>query len=264
MKKLLHIFYWIIIVSGIFTALAFVEKAQHNSFIHVAKINIEGLNKNLFVDEKDILNIVQAGSDTFKSTPSVKISIMQLEKKLNNIPAIKNAEVHKTINGELHISVEQRTPIVRIFNLSGESYYIDEEGALMPLSHKYTSHVLVVSGNINDKYANRYRLSISNIMANDTLKNISLLDDIFMLTQYINSNPFWKAQIEHLYVNKDFEFELIPRVGNHRIVFGDATQLDEKFNKLNVFYKKALNKIGWNEYKIINVKYKNQIVCSKN
>jgi cell division protein FtsQ len=189
---------------------------------------------------------------------------MQLEKKLNNIPTIKNAEVYKTINGELHISVEQRTPIVRIFNLSGESYYIDEEGTLMPLSHKYTSHVLVVSGHINDKYANRYQLNISDIMRNDTLKTISLLDDIFILTQYINSNPFWKAQIEHLYVNKDFEFELIPRVGNHRIVFGDATQLEEKFNKLNVFYKKALNKIGWNEYKIINVKYKNQIVCSKN
>ncbi|NUM51665.1 MAG: hypothetical protein HUU48_11175 [Flavobacteriales bacterium] len=264
MKKIISITYWSLLLIAISTALAFSEKAQNHSSVRSLKIDIHGLNKNLFIDEKDILQIVQPGNDTFKSTYANTLSVMQLEKKINNIPAIKNAEVYKTINGELQISIEQRNPIVRIFNLSGESYYIDEEGTLMPLSNKYTSHVLVVSGNINDRYANRYSLSITNISENDTLKNISLLDDIFLLAQYIHSNPFWKAQIEHLYVNKDFEFELIPRVGNHRIVFGDATQIDEKFNKLKFFYKKALNKIGWNEYKTINIKFNNQVVCSKN
>ena len=71
------------------------------------------------------------------------------------------------------------------------------------------------------------------------------------------------AQIEQLYVNKEFEIELIPRVGNHRIVVGDATDIKTKLDKLKVFYDKGLNKTGWNEYSVINLKFANQVVCKK-
>jgi cell division protein FtsQ len=46
-------------------------------------------------------------------------------------------------------------------------------------------------------------------------------------------------------------------------LLGDAHDLDEKFRKLFAFYRYGLNKIGWNKYSIINIKFKNQVICSK-
>ncbi|MEP7169164.1 MAG: cell division protein FtsQ, partial [Bacteroidota bacterium] len=79
----------------------------------------------------------------------------------------------------------------------------------------------------------------------------------------IANDAFWNAQVEQIYVTEQSEIELIPRVGNHRIILGDASQLDEKFNKLMIFYKQGLNNTGWNNYNTINLKFTNQVVCTK-
>ncbi|MEO8088452.1 MAG: cell division protein FtsQ, partial [Bacteroidota bacterium] len=66
-----------------------------------------------------------------------------------------------------------------------------------------------------------------------------------------------------IFVDAAGDMELIPRVGNQTILFGDEKQMEEKFNKLYTFYKKGLSKTGWNQYKTINVTFKDQVVCSK-
>ena len=47
------------------------------------------------------------------------------------------------------------------------------------------------------------------------------------------------------------------------IVIGEVYNLESKFNKLMLFYEEGLSKTGWNEYKTINLKYKDQVVCTK-
>jgi hypothetical protein len=37
-----------------------------------------------------------------------------------------------------------------------------------------------------------------------------------------------------------------------------------KFKNLKIFYKQALPKVGWDKYKLINIKYINQVVGVKN
>jgi cell division protein FtsQ len=65
-------------------------------------------------------------------------------------------------------------------------------------------------------------------------------------------------------VNADREIELFPAIGNHKIVFGEAKDIAEKFNKLKLFYTQGLNKSdGWMKYAIVNLKYKNLVVCTK-
>ena len=87
--------------------------------------------------------------------------------------------------------------------------------------------------------------------------------DLFKMANFISQDEFWNAQVSQLFVNDEKEFELIPRVGNHEIIFGEAEKIPFKFDKLMVFYKEALPKTGWNEYSTINLKFKNQIVCTK-
>ena len=70
-------------------------------------------------------------------------------------------------------------------------------------------------------------------------------------------------QIEQICVFPNKEVELIPRVGRFRIVLGALDDFEEKLNKLRLFYDQAIPKVGWDKYSVIDLKYKNQIVCTK-
>jgi cell division protein FtsQ len=92
-----------------------------------------------------------------------------------------------------------------------------------------------------------------------------------MLADFIRHHEFWNAQVQQVFVNASGEMELIPRVGNHTIVLGDLEggqagyekEMEEKFNKLFLFYREGLSKQGWDKYNTINLTFKDQIVCTK-
>lgn len=260
-KKVLNITLYVVIVALCVTLLGFVNYTQNNKVCTAIKIEIDHSNGNYFVDEEDVFAMVYHEMDTVVGKPISTIDLAALEHKIDNHPSISKAEVFKTIYGELKIEVSQRTPIVRIFNQKGESFYIDSTGMLMPPSNKYTARVLIANGFVFDSFVDFQHNNIQSLEDSSSMR--TKIDDIFRLAQYIDKHEFWGHQIEQLYVNKDYEIELIPRVGSHRIVLGDATLIEEKFNKLKIFYQKGLSKTGWNEYSSINLKFANQVVCTK-
>jgi cell division protein FtsQ len=138
-------------------------------------------------------------------------------------------------------------------NMFDKDFYVDEHGFKLPLSDNFTARVLVANGYIDEPFGDKV----------DTLTT-DLAKEIFATAAYIKKDSLWDAQIAQIYINQDREIELIPRVGNHRILLGDADSLDVKFHNLLAFYKKALPMMGWNTYKIINIKYVNQVIGVKN
>src|SRR5690606_23734603 len=97
----------------------------------------------------------------------------------------------------------------------------------------------------------------------DEFLKSTMLDDIYRFNQFITKNGFWKAQVEHVRISAQREFEIIPRVGNHRILIGDADNLEEKFKKVMAFYANTLHTRDLNQYTTINVMYDGQVVCVK-
>jgi cell division protein FtsQ len=114
---------------------------------------------------------------------------------------------------------------------------------------------LIASGNIHINYSDTL-----NVLE---LKEKTLLNDLYKLSEYIYNDKFLKAQIDQIYVNRHKEFELVPKVGKHLIVFGKVENIEEKFERLMKFYDEGLNKTGWNKYSIVNLKFDNQVVCTK-
>lgn len=222
--------------------MGFVNREQRQISCTSVDIRINYDHEDFFVEKEDIISMIAAKGMRLVDVPISVINYEHVEKLINTNPSIAKAEVYSTIAGEIKIDIIQRKPIIRIIaNDPVMSFYIDENGEKMPLSLKHTSRVLVANGNIKTP----------------------MLDDLFKLAKYVNKNNFWKSQIQQIYINLDGEIELIPRVGRHKIILGDVSDMDEKFKKLMIFYKKGLNYIGWNKYKTINLKYKNQIVCTK-
>ena len=97
----------------------------------------------------------------------------------------------------------------------------------------------------------------------DTSIKNSILKDIYYLVEYINDDSFWSAQIDQIYVDNNDEIDLIPRVGNQLIHLGSIENLEGKLRNLAELYDKVLPEVGWNKYSMINLEYKDQIVCKK-
>ncbi|MDQ3191657.1 MAG: hypothetical protein M3Q58_08690 [Bacteroidota bacterium] len=262
-KKIARFFFWLIMLAGIVVILGFVREEQQNLICKDLKIIVEGDLEHEFIDVEDVRSIIKNTGDSIIGQSMSSIDIGLIEKLIQNNPSVSKAEAFRTISGEINIKVWQRNPILRVFSSSNDDFYIDQEGSFMPLSKKYSARVLMASGNITSGYNTLLGTSIKEIMQNDSLAKKTLLDDLFILANLINNDEFWKAQIQQVYVDMDNQIELIPRVGNHRIIIGDISDIEEKLNRLMIFYHKGLAKTGWNEYETINLKYKNQIVCTK-
>jgi len=262
LKKIFRIFMWFVLVIGTFIISGFINRNFKEEKCVAVIIEIEDAESYGFIDEGDITHILNNEFNTPISQKIKDISTYAIETRLNEHPAIEKAEVYISIDGKLIITLNQRKPILRIFGKTG-SFYIDHKGKVMPVSNKYSAHVPVVTGYINLDYNRLLRLTNENKEAYDTTQIPKLYFDIVEFSKFIQNHPFWKAQIEQLYVNKESEFEMIPRVGNHTIVIGEVYNLESKFNKLMLFYEKGLSKTGWNEYKTINLKFKGQVVCTK-
>ena len=171
-----------------------------------------------------------------------------IEHEIETHQAIQEAEVYKILaadsssyKGILGVRVKHREPVVRI--LSGNSkYYLDKWGEKIPVSSAYTARVLVVTGNFSEEYAKRELLP-------------------FVLA--LNEDPFWKAQIEQVHIDSLGEVFLTPLVGDQIIELGYLKDYPVKMRNLKAFYEQVMAQNNWDNYKVINLKYRNQVIAKK-
>lgn len=213
-----------------------IEKECHDLEIIV----LDSLDKH-FVSESDLIKILKKANLNPINKPVAMINTERIENELLKNEMIADVEVYKTPSGLVKLEVEQKIPILRIISPKG-NYYVDNLGTTMPVSHRYVAHVPVASGFIEKELA---------------------IGDLYMFALFLLDNDFWNSQIEQIYVSSENEIELIPRVGNHRIVLGTLDNFEEKLDNLKLFYEKAIPKVGWEKYSRINLKFNNQIVCTK-
>ncbi|WP_275315497.1 cell division protein FtsQ/DivIB [Tenacibaculum bernardetii] len=175
-----------------------------------------------------------------KNQPKRVVNLHLLETKVSENPYVEKAAVFLTINGVLKTLIKQRTPIARIIN-KNESYYVDKFGVNIPLSVNFSARVPLVSGV-------------------ETVKDIS---ELISLLKAIENNDFLSKEIIAIQKNRLNEYVFTVRSGDYQIIFGALENINVKFKKLIAFYNKALVDKTIKNYKTINVKYHNQVVCTK-
>jgi cell division protein FtsQ len=262
-KKIFRIAYTLALIALFIVSAAMVQSRQEAVTCKSVNISIDESEGNFFVEQSDVLNTIHDKWGTLVGKPVVSINMNLLETLIDNNPYILRAEVFSTIDGGINIDIRQREPVLRIMNRDNQSFYIDKNGLYMPLSEKHASYVPVASGNIPDGYVDGSVNKIPN-QKNDSAFNKSLMEQLYDLASFIRNDELWQAQIVQLYVNDEGDIEMIPRVGNHRIILGDTQNMEEKFSKLQQFYQKGLGATGWNNYNTINLKFSGQVVCTKN
>jgi cell division protein FtsQ len=267
MGKAKIIISWILVLIYLGVTLTFISAKQKEVKCEKISVNVKDGRQNLFIGEKDVLSILKKKNEKIIGEPVESINVDRLESYIKTHPSVKKANVYRDLNGQIRVSIVQRNPILRVFNNRGESFYIDEEGNAMPLSYKYTAHVLVASGNIKLSYGHLVELqraAAKQISSGGKVvqNSIPQLDDLFQLATYIYHDEFWNAQIEQIYIRGN-EIQMIPRVGSHLIRLGTMENYTKKFRNLKALYEQGLPVTGWNNYQTINLKYSNQVICTK-
>jgi cell division protein FtsQ len=263
-KKIAIITLWSVLAIATLVSMGFVNLEQDSLLCKNLDIRVNQDGDLYFLNKMDIAQLIHDRGDSIVNQPKAAINIVEMEKALNSHENIAHAKVYMTIDGKVKVEVKQRKPLLRIINAAGDSYYLDDDGKLMPLSDKYTMKVTVANGNIFESYATRYKYSVKDLAKDEKERKSSILDELYAMGKFIDADPFWKAQVRQIYVNEDSDMELVPLAGDQKIIFGDTSAMEEKFNKLLTFYQQGLNTTGWwSKYSTINLKFKNQIVCTK-
>ncbi|HNU88810.1 MAG TPA: hypothetical protein PKJ94_10985 [Ferruginibacter sp.] len=249
LKKIALLVMWIGIgVCSIVLLVAAVRKKESNRCKGI-DINISGVSNNFFIDKSDVMKIItsRVGVNAI-GKPVEAFNLGAMETALRNEIWIKDAELYFDNNDIMQASVEEREPISRIFTVQGNSFYIDKSRMILPLSDKLSARLPVFTGFPTD---NRV---LSRADSN-------LLADINTLSILIQQDSFLMSMIEQVDITAKRNFELIPKIGNQLIVFGDASDAAQKFSKLRLFYKNIITKYGWNKYSQIGLQYKGQVVA---
>ena len=81
------------------------------------------------------------------------------------------------------------------------------------------------------------------------------------LIQFIDQSEYWKKMIAQLTLQSNGNIVMLPQIGDYEIQFGKPEDIENKFKKIDMFFRDILPSKGWDAYKTVNVSFTNQIVC---
>jgi cell division protein FtsQ len=246
-KKILIILGWLCLVGAIGFTIFFAYSEWVAVRCQSIVVNINP-NSPRFLDEDEIVAMIEKSGEPIIEQRLSAININKLETKLSTYTTLDNVEIFRKVDskglsfkGKLVISLDERTPVLR-FKSSTEDYYLDQGGIKVPVSPKYIERILLATGTIPD----------------ETVKK-----SLLKMAGFVNKDEFWRAQIEQIFVQANGELLCVPQVGDCLIEFGSPDDYELKFRNLKAVYQLGFKNIGWNRYKTISVKYRNQVVCTK-
>jgi cell division protein FtsQ len=239
-----------VVLVVVFGLIAFTERMKGDVAVRDIHVKIDNLHENHFLEEADVMHLMQVNRENIKGANLNTLNFKEIENKIKRDPFIKNAEVYSDLKGSLTVNVELRRPVARIVRNDGPDGYIAEDGTVMPVSDKFISRVILLSGPFV-----RQLLRQENM--NETAEGKQLME---MLTA-IREDEFWKAQLTELDIDNRIRVTLFPQIGDEKIEFGKPENIEMKFKKLKIFYKEILPRVGWNKYNRVNLEYEGQIVA---
>ncbi len=249
-RKVLQVLLTLVVSVSCVIAISGASNKEINKNLTGVEVHIKN-DKYKFVDEAQIKKELLGNMQNVTHMTANTVNTGAMEQKIKNIPWVANAQIYIDNKRTLHVNVTQRIPVARIFEEGGKSYYIDGTLSIMPTCDRYVYYTTIVTG----------VPPIIDNKLNDSA-NKSLMSQITYLVKRIERDSFWNAQVSQIVMSSDRSFEIVPVLGDQRIILGDTSRLDEKLENLFAFYKKILTRVGWDKYEVLDLRYKGQVVAS--
>ena len=247
-RKILQLFVTLVVTSCCITAMIGASKIEDNKEIKKIAVHIKNDKKYHFIEQQEILDLAIGRQQTdLEHTPISNLDIHGMEQVIMADPWVANAQVYVDNECVLQMYVTQRIPVARVFDKNSRSFYLDTTLSIMPVSRNYTYYTTVIT-NMPD-------------LVNDSI-SWSVRKDVITIVRKLQSDAFWNAQVSEIVVDTPGMYELVPILGNQRIIVGDVTRLNDKLDNLFAFYKNVLNRIGWDKYETLDLRFAGQVVAT--
>ena len=212
--------------------------------------NLKNTSDKLIFNEKNI----QFSSNNFINNDSIKINLLdnyksldslnadietvyEIEQIISRIPFVKKANVYMTVNSELNIRVQEKKPVLNLYN---SDYLLSENGQLIPKIDSLNIDLISFFGEID-----------STIYTN--LSNLSKM---------IIKDDFLKDHIKYIY-SDSLSFYLSVNSYNYNIELGSLENISEKLNNYKVFMASIMDDEILNKYSHLNLKFNKQVIAQK-
>lgn len=253
-----------ILVAAMFLAVAFCvmlsyragKEAERGIICRHLDVYVADSSKNNFIRVNDIRTLLGREYGRYLGKPVDSLDLCRIEEIVDGKSAVLKSQVYVTCDSTLHIDIIQRRPYVR-FQKENGGFYADKDGFLFPLQQRFSSYVPIVDGAIPIHEDFSFKGKASNP------EEQKWIDGIIALVRYINSQSQWKGNITQIHIEKDGDIVLVPRAGKEKFNIGNITGLEDKFKKIEKYYKAIApaKDEGW--YSYINVKFDGQIICKQ-
>ena len=233
----------ILLILFIFIGFRFAYNSYYGSFIKDIIINFKNKDIDIyFVSESMVEKKLISNVGILKGEKINDINLNKIEKILNGIPWVEDAQAYLDLNNNLFIDLLQKEAVVRIKTKAGREYYIDKDMDKFELSNYFSPRVIIAYGDIKDSHLMHIR-------------------DIY---NFIGKYDFLSKQIIGIDISNDY-YKLSVRHGQYNIELGQIHNRDDLFNrldKLDIFYRNIIS--DDKSYTNINLEYKDRIICTKN
>lgn len=229
--------------------LAYLVFAIRYTTLSAAEDHCTGLQINVidsvsrgFVTKEDIDSELGDLSGKINNIRRDSINTLDIRNQLMAKDNIENVSCFFLNNGALSINVTPLMPVARVFDTKGGNYYINRDGKRMEASIRYRMDVPVIIGDFNPN------------------RDPSLC---FPILDYLTADPDLAQLVSAIEVKKNKDIILVPRIKGHVVNLGDTKDLDNKFQRIEIFYKEVMPVKGWETYDTISVKWRGQVVAHR-
>lgn len=260
-KAFLRIVAMLLLGCAMMLALGFVARDGDRTPVRDIAVELDATAGVHFLDKDQLLAQLAAAAGPVIGTPVYRLDEAAMERSLRAIPGIARAEVYHDLDGVLHVKADQRVPLLRVINADGSGFYIDRSGHTMPLSEVFTARVPVFTGAINEPFARCAPVDLLHLP--DSLAAISHAPAMYRLALTLDADPLWKALFQQVVTDAEGGFDLVPSIGMARVRIGNGDQAEQRLQKLRAFYAQGIPQTDWRRYATIDLRFKDQVVCTK-
>lgn len=206
-----------------------------------------------FIKEDNIMRLVNS-KPGFKAKGKLynEVNTLELAQYIEeNNRLVRRAICYHTPDSLLRIDIEQRNPVLRVKSdvkvrdTKGnalQDFYVDFDSEMMPAQlGNSVVNLPLVTGHVRQQ-------------------DVQPLRDFAI---FLKDDDFWCDNITQIYLQKNGDVELVPRIGDHTILLGSLEGYKKKLDHVRTFYNKVMPVRGWNTYSRICVKYNGQVIGEK-
>ena len=276
---------WVLLIAYVTVASRYCTRQKDESLCKGLRVRIMDSTEMNFITSGMVRNWLVNEGIQVTERELKDINTLEIGSFVRQRGFVKSARAYVTLDGYLNIDLTQRRPIVRVNTVNGYNFYITDDGWILPQQSYFSVYVPIVTGHFDAPFPRGYAGSIAALAGDGEKKvgeNYLFLHKLINFVKFISGDDFWNSFIVQINLvagaggtiserggadvvggGREPQVEIVPRAGDFIVMLGGLDGYREKLGKLMTFYNNGLAYEGWDSYRYINLKYKDQVICTK-